>query len=240
MSNYPPPTFGIPFNPNGHMEPLVGSYDHGLPQYPYSYQNPSSLYGQGHANGMPTVPRTNVNTQSFRSNAQGVTTSSSGNEVNGAPYPRYGGHIQYSSFQSPAFSQTPSAHVQPSYEAQPFSRASTNSNLPPDPSTVFSNLHVAAEVQSRNIGDSDAVPPALSELEDGELDDEEVEEPTGHSRLGTTTSSGLSQHKWHENEDPTNKESGHRRTNAPNQPLPGIFQGIALALSAIDMSEYRF
>ena len=240
MSNYPPPpTFGTPFNPNGHMEPIVSSYDHGLPQYPYSYQNPSSLYGQGQTNGMPVVTHTNVNTQSFRSNAQGVRTSSSGNEVNEAPYPRYGGQIQYSSFQSPTFPQTPSAHVQPSYEARPFSQPSKHSHLPPDSSTVLSNLHVAAEVQSMNIGDSDAVPPALSELEDGELDDEEAEEPTGHSRLGTTTSSGLSQHKWHENEDPANRESGHRVTNAPKQPLPGLIQGIALALSAVNMSEFR-
>ena len=208
------------------MEPLVGSYDHSLPQYPYPYQNASSLYGQGQTNTMPIVPRTNANTHSFRSNAQGVKIPSSGNEVNGAPYALYGAQIQYSAFQSPAFPPTPFAHGQPSYEARPFSQPSTNSNLPSNSSTAFSNLNVAAEVQSTNIGLSDTVPPALSELEDGELDDGEVEKPASHSAVSTTTSSGLSQHKWHENEDFADRESGHRVTNAPKQPLPGLIQGI--------------
>ena len=234
MSNCPPPpTFGTPFKPNGHMEPLVGSYEHSLPQYPYPYQNASSLYGQGQTNSMPIVPRTNANTHSFHSNAQGVKIPSSGNDVNGAPYAPYGAQIQYSAFQSPAFPPTPFAHGQPS----------TNSNLPSHSSTAFSDLNVAAEVQSTNVGLSGTVPPVLSELEDGELDDGEVEKPASHSAVSTTTSSGLSQHKWHENEDFADRESGHRVTNAPNapkQPLPGLIQGITLSLNAVNISEFGF
>lgn len=225
MSNYPrPPTFGTPFNPNVHMEPPVGSYDNGLPQYPYPYQNASSLYGQGQMNGMPIVPHTNANTHSFHSNAQGVTTPSSGNEIYGAPYPSHGGQIQYSAFQSPAFPPTPSAHGVPSYEAQNFTQPSTSSNLPSNPGTVFSNLQAAAEVQSTNIRDSDTVPPALSELEDGELDDGEIEKSTRHSRASTAAFSGMAQHKRHEDEDPADRESGHRVANAPNKPLPGLIR----------------
>lgn len=237
MSNYPPPpTFGTPFNHNGHMEPPAGSYDHGLRQYTYPYQNASSLQGQ--TNGMHTVPHTNANTNSFRSNAQGVTTPSSGNEVSGAPYALYGGQTQYGDFQSPAFPLTPFAHGAPFYEARTFSQPSINLNPPSSSSTVFPNLAVAADVPSTDIGSSYTVPRALSDLEDGELDDEEVEKPTGHSRASTTTSSGLSQHQRHENEDSTDRISGQRVTNAPSEPLPGLIQGIPLPLNVVHFSEF--
>lgn len=239
MPNYPPPpTFGIPFNPTGHMEPPVGSY--GLPQHPYPYQHPS--YGQGQADGMPIVPppHTNANTHSFRSNAQGVTTPSYGNELNGTPYALHGGQIQYSAFQSSAFPPMPFAYGAPPYEAQPFGQSLANSKIPSNSSTVFSNLPDTAEVQSTNIGGLDIVPPAMSELEDGELDDGENEKLAGRSRASTTTSLGISQHKRHENEDSADRDSDHRTTSAPNKPLPGLIQGIQLQLNAVGMSDFRF
>lgn len=224
------------------MDPPVGSYDHGLPQYPYPYQaqNASSLYGQGQRNGLPIIPHTNANTHSFRSNAQGVTTPSSGSEVSGVPYANYGGQIQYSMLRSPAFPPTQFAHGAPSYEARPFSQPSSNSNLPSNSSTVLSNLHVAAETQGTNTGGSDTVPPARSELEDGELDDGEVEKETGHSRASTTTSSGTPQHNRHEKEDSADRESGHGFTNTPMKPLPGLIQGIFLPPNAVDRSDTDF
>lgn len=170
------------------------------------------------------IPQTNANTHSFRSNAQGVTTPSSGNEVNGAPYTHYGGQTQYRK-SSPAFPPTPFAHGALSYEARAFSQPTTNSNLPSTFSTVLSNLAVAAEVQSTNIGGSDTAPPPGSELEDGELDDGEVEKGMGHSRASTTTSSGMSQHNRHEKEDSADRESGHRLTRPPKKPLPGLTHG---------------
>ena len=226
MSNYPPPsTFGTPFKPNRHMESPAGNYDHDLPQHPYQYQNPSFLYGQGQMNGTSIAPHTSSNSHSFRSNAQGVLTPRSGNEANEILYAPYGGQVQQSAFQTPAYHPMPFTHGVPLYGTRPFSQPSANSNLPSDPSTLFSNLRPAAEVQSTNIGDSDTVPPALSELEDGELDDEEVGKTTGQSTASTSTPSGVSQNKRHENVDSAESESSRRAANAPNIPLPGLNQG---------------
>ena len=226
MSNYPlPPTFGTLSNPNRHMESPAGTYDQDLPQYPYPYQNPSFPYGQGQMTGTSIVPHTSPNSHSFRSNAQGVLTPSSGNEVNGILYAPYGGKVQQSAFQTPVYPPMPFAHGVPSYGARPFRPPSTNSNHPSDPSTLFTNLRPAVEVQSTNIGDSDAVPPALSELEEGELDDEEVGKTTGQSTASTSTPSGVSQNKRHENVDSAESDSSRRAANAPIIPLPGLNQG---------------
>ena len=238
MSNHPPPPTFAPFNPNIRMDPSVGSYDHALPQYPYPYpyqnQNASSLYGQGQRNGIPIIPQTNPNTHSFRSNAQGVTAPSSGSEVSGVPYASYGGQTQYSTLRSPAYPPMQFAHGAPSYEALPFSQHSSKSNLPSNSITVLSNLHVAAETQGTNTGGSDTFPPVGSELEDGELDDGEVEKETDHSRASTTTSPGMSQHNLHEKEGSADRESGHGFTNNPMKPLPGLNQGIFLPLNDVD------
>ena len=217
------------------MEPPVGSYDHRLPQYPYPYQNASSLYGQGQTNGTPRIPHTNANTHSFRSNAQDSTISSSGNEGNGAPYAPYNGQSQYGAFRPPAFPPTPLAHGIPSHETRPFSQPSINSNLPSNSSTVFSSVPFAPEVSSTDVGVSDTVAPALSELEDGELDDGEVDEPTVYSRASTSTSSRLSQQKRHDNEESTDKVFSHHVANTPNEPLPGLIQGTFLLLNLVDL-----
>ena len=238
MSSYPP-TFGTPFNPNGHMEPPVGSRDRALPQYPYSYQNPPFLYGQGQPNGMPIVPHPNSNTHSFRSNAQDVTTPRSGNEFNGAPYTHHGGQIQYSAFQTQAY-PTSVAHDAPSYGARPSTKPSPDSNPPSYSSTLFSNQHAAAaaaEFQSTNVEDSDAVPPALSDLEDGELDDGEAGKGSGQSRTSTTTPSGVSQQKQHDDIESGHSGPTHRVLNAADIPLPGLSQGKFMRLNAHDMSE---
>lgn len=213
------------------MEPPAGSYDHDLPQYSYQYQNASSVYGQGQTNSMPVVPHTNANTHSFRSNAQGVTLPSSGNGGNEVPYPLYDGQIQYSAFHSPVFPQTQSAHGAPSYEARPFSQPPTNANLPSNNSTLFSNPHVPAEVQNTNIGDSDTVPHVMSELEDGELDDGEVEQQTSLSRATTTASTRMSSHKRHEKDAFAGRDFSQRATNDRSKPLPGLIHGTFLPLN---------
>ena len=239
MSNYPTPsTFGTLFNPNGHLEPTVGSCDHGLlPPSQYPYQNSSSLHSP---NAMPIVPHTNSNTQSFSSNAQGVATPNFDQEVNGTPYAFYGGPIQQSVFQSSAYSPTSFAHGAPSSGARPFSQYSTISNHHLKSSTVFPNIRHATEAQSTKSEHSDTVPPALSELEDGELDDGEVEKATGSSRASTMTPSGVSRHKRHENSDFARSESSHRVTHTPNKPIPGLIQGKSLRLSVLDMSKIDF
>ena len=234
MSGYPPPpTFGTPFNPNSQVEQPFTRYDPILPQYSYPYQNGSYLYSQGQPNGMPIVPQTNANSYSFRSNAQDVTPSS-GYEGNGGPYVPYGGQLQHGAFQSTLLPPTSFAHGSDSYETQHFTQPSTNSKLPSKSRPAFSDPNVTVEVPSTNNGVSANVPPAESELEDGELDDGEVDKPIGQSRASTTTSSGMSQHKWHEIEGSGN---GHRVTNAPTKPLPGLIQGNAVRLNAIAMSE---
>lgn len=232
MSNYPPtPTFGTSYNPESHMERPDGSYDHGLPQYSYSYPDASSLYVPGRMNGMPLVPHTNANTHSFSSNAQGVKSPSSGNGGNGVPYTVYGGQFQYSAFHSPAFTPTQSAHGAPSYEARPFNQPPTNPNIPSNTSTLISNPRVTAEVQNTKVGDSDTIPPVMSELEDGELDDGEVEQRTSLSRATTTNSTKMSQHKTQDKEEFAAREFGRRVRSDPNKPLPGLIQGIFLPLN---------
>ena len=227
MTNYhPSSTIGPHFNPNGHVEPFAGSHDHSLPQYSYPYQNPSVLYSQGQTNGTPIAPQTRSNTHSFRSNAQGVLTPSSvGNEVNGAPHAPYGGQIQYNAFPPPQYPPMPFAHGVSSYGVQLFNQPTTGSNFPSNPSHLFPNPHPAAEIQSAESEDPDTVPPALSELEDGELDDEEVAKAAGQSRASTMTPSRGSQHKRHENLNSADGEPSHHAANARNKPLPGLNQG---------------
>ena len=226
MSNYYPPSiFGTQLNPNGHVDSFAGSHDHSRPQYSYPYQNPSFLYSQGQINGTPIAPQTHSNNHSFRSNAQGVVTPSSGNEVNAAPHEHYVRQVQYNAFPTPEYPPAPFAHAVPSYEVQPFNKSTTDSNPPSNPSHLFSNPHPAAGIQSADVEDPDTVPPALSELEDGELDDEENGKATGRSRASTMTPLKVSQHKRHENSNSADSESGHHAANAPDQPLPGLNQG---------------
>ena len=227
MSTYPPPsTLRTHVNPNGHLESLADGYDHNLPQYPFPYQNPSFLYRQGQTNGTPLVPQTHSNTHSYRSNAEGVMTPASGNEVSGAPYPHYGRQIQYNAFPTPEYPLMPFAHGMPPHGVQAFSQPYTESNPPLNSNSFFSNPCPAAEVHSANIRDPDTVPPPVSsELEDGELDDDEVGKATDRSRANTMTPLRISQHKRLENVDTTDSESSHRATNTSSKPLPGLNQG---------------
>lgn len=215
------------------METPAGSGDHGLSQHLYTDQDSSFLYGQGQTNGMSTLPRTKSNTHSFHSNAQG-TTPSSENEWNGSPYPLYGGQFQHSAFQDLAYPQTLSAQsATPHGAARPFSQSFTVSDYPPNTRTNIPNVHSTPAIQSAKNGDSDTIHPVLSELEDGELDDEEVGKATGQSRASTTTPSGVSQHKRHENVDSADCVFNYRITNAPSKSLPGLIQGDFLPLNFV-------
>ena len=241
MSNYHPPASGIPFNHNGDMGTPAGSGDHGLSQRSYTDQDSLFLYGQGQANGMSTFPHPKSNTHSFHSNAQGMTTPSSENEWNGSPYPLYGGQFQHSAFQDLAYPQTLSAQSVTSYgAARPFSQSFTVSDHPPNTSINVPNVPSTPAIQSAKNGDSDTIPPVLSELEDGELDDEEVGKSTGQSRASTTTSSGVSQHKKHENIDSADCELNYRITNAPSKSLPGLIRGDFLPLNVNWISNSGF
>ena len=154
---------------------------------------------------------------------------SSGNAVIGTPYTPYSGQIQLNAFQTPEYPPMPLAHSVPSYRVQSRSQPTTDSNLLPTPRTLFSDLHPTAKVQCTNIGVPETVPPVLSELEDGELDDEEVGKENGRSRTSTMTPSGVLQPKQHENVDSADhqdSESSRRAANAPIEPLPGLSQGI--------------
>ena len=187
---------------------------------------------------MPTVPQTNANSHSFRSNAQDVTPSS-GYEGNGGLHLPFGGQLQHGAFQSTLLPPTSFAHGSASYENQHFTQPSTNSKPASKSRPALSDSNVTVEVQSTRDGDFANVPPALSELEDGELDDGEVEvevdKPIGQSRANTTTSSGMSQHKWHEIKG---SADDHRIANAPKKPLPGLIQGNVVRPNAIAMSEH--
>ena len=233
MSNYPTPAFGTSFNPNGHLEPHVGSRDHGLPQTPYPYQSSSFLHSQGQSNAMPIAPHTNSNTQSFSSIAQGMTTRNFDKEVNETPYALYDGPIQLSTFQPSTHPPTFVTHAAPSSGARPLSQPPTTSDHHSKSSTVFPHMHHATEIQRTRIEHSDTVPSALSELEDGELDDGEAEKAAASSRASTTTPSRVSQHKRHENIDSAHSESSHRVTDISNKPLPGLTQGKSLRLSIL-------
>ena len=150
-------------------------------------------------------------------------TPSSGIEVNGAPDAPYGGQVQYNAFPTPEYPPMPFAHAIPSYGVQIFNQTPTGSNPPSNPSHLFSNLHPDTEIQNADIGDPDTVPPALSELEDGELDDEE--KAIGRSRASTKTPSRVSEHKRRENPNSADSESSHHAANASDKPLPGLNQG---------------
>lgn len=240
MSNPPPPTYGTHFSSNGHMGSPTGSRHYDLPEYPYSYQNHSFLYGQGQTNGTPIVPRTNSNTHSFNSDAQGSATVSSGSEVNRAPYALYGRQVEYSGFQNAAYPPMPLAHGVSPYATRHLAQPSTNPIRPSNISTPFPNLHLAAEGQSTSLETSDTVPPASSELEDGELDDREAGQVIDQSIASTTTPSAFSQHKPHDNIHTADCDSSRGGANATSQPLPGLIHGKLLPFNAIDVSESGF
>ena len=229
MSNYPTPSpFATSLNPNGRLEPSVASYDHGLPQSSYPYQKSSLLHSQGQSNAMPIIPHANSNTQSYSSNAQGGTTPHFDKEVNGTPYTLYHGPTQNSALQSSKYPPTSFAHTAPPSGARPVSQPSTISNHHSGSSTVFPDIRHAIESQSTKTEHLDTIPPALSELEDGELDDGEVEKATSSSRTSTMTPLEVSQHKRHENVESAHSEFSHRVAHTPNEPLPGLIQGMSV------------
>lgn len=157
-----------------------------------------------------------------------------------ASYALSGRQIEYSGFQNAAYPPIPLAHGVPPYVARHFAQPSTNSNRPSNSSTFFPNLHPSTEIQSTNIGKPDTAPPALSELEDGELDDGEARQLIDQSRASTTTPLAFSQHKRHDNIHPADCESNRGAANATSQSLPGLNQGKLLPLNAIDVSESGF
>jgi len=176
MSNYPSLQYGTSYNPSGYMPPSAGTYNAGSSQYPYQSQTQAPyLHGQVPSNGVLPAPHTNA--YSFNVNGQGVTPPSNGVIQ---PFSGYG--------------TQPYTHALPQPLVPPIPIPSGTSQFPQTPnqasttSTVLSTHAYQPSEPSRSrppvkSQNTDAENPkdvnlAASDLEDGEVDDEESDKPS--------------------------------------------------------------
>lgn len=213
MSNYPPPQYGLPYNPNEYMAPSAGAYNGGVSQYPYQSQtNAAYLHGQVQSSGVsPAPPAPHTNAYLFNANAQRVISPS--NRVNGN-FSGYGNQ-QYSHALPP-----------PPYPPVPISFGTSHFPQPPAPtnSAVPSiHAHLASEPphprspikhQSTQAVDSRDVVSAESDLEDGEVDDEESDKP---SNTSVSNEMGFTFSRSSQNEE-YNSAVANLSSSLPNMP----------------------
>lgn len=173
MANYPPPPqYGAPYNANGFMARAPGAPNNGA--FQYAYQAPSQgLYMNGHTS-VSTAPQ--VNTHSFQNNAQGAAAFASSVVNRNSPgyasqaYSHTGSHTYSLAQQIP-----PSTHV------HAHSRSPTENLIPP----TFADGARAQAEETKDVVVDD------SDLEDGEVDDQEIEEPvnaSGNKEMGSSFS----------------------------------------------------
>lgn len=171
MSDYHPPKYGTSYHPSGHIASLAGTYSTESSRYTYQNQTQAAyLHGPGRPNGVSRTPHANA--YSFNFNGQGVTPP--GNGVNYG-FPGYGTQPY------PDVLPPPPSPVRISFGTSHFpqssNQASTTSTVPsthadlpsqpPNPQLLV-KTHVALTEDPKE----DAI-LAASDLEDGEVDDEE-------------------------------------------------------------------
>ena len=169
MSNYgPPPSFGLPYNPNAPTAPASG-FGYTTPQYAYQHQQQHHGYIQPQVQLSGTNPAQYVNGYAYNTNAQNGNVPT---YVNGtgpspfAPLPQPAQHPPNLSLpQNGPYRPSPFANVPPS-QAQ----MSSTSTIP---QKVFSENHARPqnsekEHQSREDLTEKSL-PSEQELEDGEI-----------------------------------------------------------------------
>ena len=188
MSHFPPvPYFGTPYVSEGNISPNGGTHNAGASQHSYQVRAPSS-YVQAHAQGQinGVAPSSQANSHSFYANTQ---RPAHGNGIHGT---------------LTEFANQPSSHA---FNPQQFSPASTlydsskfpqsfNSALPNTtnlsnqiyPRPKISNLQQNAHTQNRQSQKVVSAAHSVSDLEDGEVGDEEIDEAI---KIPASTDMGL-------------------------------------------------
>ncbi len=176
MSNYPAaPQYGAPYTPNGYNFPPQTTHGTGISQYQYDARIQSS-YGRAHAqspsNGVKPNPQANVN--SFRTNAQRLAPpgsrvndafSESANQSNPSAFPLQSHPPVPIPFDSSVFSRSP-------IQASTRPAAQISHRFPP---AEISNIQISAARQNSPQENPETRVSAISDLEDGEVDDEEID-----------------------------------------------------------------
>lgn len=186
MSNYPSPQYGTSHNLGGHMAPLAGTYSTESSRYTYQNQKQAAyLHGLGPSNGVSPTPHANAS--SFYVNAQGVTPPSNGANQG---FAGYGTQPYPTMLPSPPFPP-----VRSSFGSSQFPQSSNQALA----TSTVSSTHVYRQPEPTDSRLLVKAPSALaeapkdsilavSELEDGEVDDEGSD---SHSNLSDSNAMGV-------------------------------------------------
>ena len=215
MSNFPPVLhFGTPYVSEGNNNSNAGTYNASVSQHPYQARTQSSSYAQAHApsqtNGVPPSSRANAN--SFHANTQGIAQ---GNGINGAL-------VEPTNRPSHGFNSQQHLPVSISYDTLNFSHSSNQALASPaNPSnhTVSPSINPGVQQitnfpnpQSPN---KTSAAQSVSDLEDGEVGDEETDEPlniSASNKMGLNFSRA-SQHNGTEGSRTTTERFSNRRAS---------------------------
>ena len=177
MSNYlRQPASGLSNTINGYNVSHPSTYNAGLPQYPYQIQTQNSqAYGQAPSPSNGITPQSNTNSFSFQSNAQNA-----GNRVNQhLPEPS---NPNYPPFQSSLHN----SHLAQS----PFTNSFVQSSTIDDAVQPLAS-QPGLQTQGVQIENQGRRTSATSDLEDGEVDDEDIDRSPYHPesiKMGSTFS----------------------------------------------------
>ncbi len=225
MSNYPPPQYGMSYNPSGHMASLPGTYSTESSQYIYHNQTqPAYLHGPGPPNGVSPTPYANV--QSFNVNGQGITPP--GNGVNQG-FPGYNTQPFHNVLPPPPF---PPVRIPfgNSHSHQASSQNLTKATVPLAQGYLPSESSEAPLQEKSGIALTEHPEGAIlptSDLEDGELDDEESDRSsnlTESNAMGVNLSRAPAQGPNEEN-GLTGKNVLNGSNNNTHEISPGQLQG---------------
>lgn len=217
----PPPRYGMPCTP-GYSAPIASTYQSSVLQYPQHARTQSSYvhtHARGPSNGMEPTPH--VNSYSVQANAQNGATS--GEEVNrtfaesaNQAYP----HILPP--QSYPFVPVP---LDNTHFSQSSIQPPTNTTIPPSRiyhSSKSSSLFQPKRSQGPDSEHSKSIVPAVSDLEDGEVDDEEIDKlsnTSGEIDMGLKFSRFPQQNDTEKNDLAVDLHSNGLINPARDQPL---------------------
>ena len=239
MSDYPPvPQFGTAYPPILYDAPAAETYNSGMSQHPYQPRMQSS-YTDAHPQTLShaMTPTPHANAYSFRANGQG--TGQAVNEINGAS-------SGYYDREYPATASThPPTHAQNPFPGSYFSQSS---NLLPANPTI-SQTHIQPPLEPSNHlpylnkqnpqqEGARSSTHSESELEDGEVDDQEnskLSNASGVNEMGDIFSRPSHQ-GGNEGVNPTSKTSNSKHHTS--EPPPHQSLQIPLSEGNFNVSEH--
>ena len=218
MSNYPSvPEYGTPYIPNGYAAQTGKAYSAEMSQFPYQVRRESPYthaHVKGPSNGMTPAPHANAH--SFDANAQSVVTSS--NRVNNT-LPKATTNIYPHELDFPPYTLVPLSYDNSFFPHSSFQNP-TNSTVPSSlthPPSKLPDLRSPSKDHTPEPKNPRSTISPASDLEDGEVDDEEIGELSNSSEeneMGLKFSRTLQQveeeGRRHTVEAPNNRHTGSR------------------------------